>query len=146
MRTDFEHLFNNVIPPKLPVEPISPAQMERIRELTMKKIKTNGKKSRKIRPMGLLIAAALLVTALCGTALAAYENGWFGFDKIFGEKAAVVSEHVVAQETLENTTVTLPSYTEEEQQRIADGTMTVPEQAAIPRPEQPPPRTIISSR
>lgn len=35
----------------------------------------------------------------------------------------------MAQETLENTTVTLPSYTEEEQQRIADGTMTVPEQA-----------------
>lgn len=132
MQTNFEQLIKHAKSPELSVEPIPPKQMERIRELTMKNIPTSNTKRRQIRPIGLLIAAVLLVTALCGTAIAAYENGWFGFDRIFGEKAAVVSEYVVSQETLENTTVTRPSYTEDEQQMIDDGTLIVPEQASIP--------------
>lgn len=40
-------------------------------------------------------AAAAAVAILCGTAFAAVENGWFGFDRLFGESTEMVEDYVV---------------------------------------------------
>lgn len=131
MKLRYEELLDYVEPPELPAEPLSPASQERILELTMKKI-NESKPRRKIgKPIRWLTAAAVLLLLLCGTALAAVQYGWFGFDRIFGEKAELVEEGVTAYEPREESPATLPTYTEEEQAMIEEGTMMVPEQAEL---------------
>ncbi len=107
-------------------------RQERIYALTMKKIKEGKKEQRTAgKPIRWAAAGVAAALALTGTAFAAYENGWFGFDRIFGEKTELVQEGVVTYSDTENLSATLPSYTEEEQAMIEDGTMIVPEQAEL---------------
>lgn len=94
-----------------------------------------NKKTGRVRRGIIAAAAVAAVMVMSVTAYAAYENGWFGFDRVFGEKAELVAENVVtydpAAEEFGAVEVTQPSYTAEEQAMIDEGTMTVPEQAAL---------------
>ncbi len=127
----YEELLDYVDPPELPVEPLSPDSQERICELTMKKINAPTQHRKLKKALRWVTAAAVLVLALCGTALAAVENGWFGFDRIFAGQPALIDDGVTAYSPEENYPTTLPGYTEEEQAMIEDGTMFVPEQAEL---------------
>ena len=72
-------------------------------------------------------AAALL----CGAAFAAYTNGWFGFDRLFGEKTALIEGHIASYDETTDVDITQPTYTEEEQAMIDEGTMQVPDIADL---------------
>lgn len=79
-----------------PVARLAPRRQERILELTMKKIEEQrAERHRPVRRLIPLLAAALTVAALSLTAFAAYENGWFGFDRLFGGKAELVEPDVM---------------------------------------------------
>ena len=75
---------------------LAPRRQERIVELTMQKIEQErSRRPRTPRRVLTLIAAVLTLAALSLTAFAAYENSWFGFDRIFGKNAALVESEVV---------------------------------------------------
>lgn len=112
--------------PKLP-----PERQERIMELTMKKIKTQEQTKRNTRPARIVLIAAAAAVLLCGSAFAAYTTGFFGFAEIFGQKHDVVAEDVVSFGEDTDVQLTQPSYTEEEQKMIEEGTMMVPDQGIL---------------
>lgn len=95
--------------------------------------KTMGKiretKQKPARPVRTVLIAAAVAALLCGSAFAAHSFGWF--DRLFGEKAALVEEHVTSYDENTTTDITQPAYTEEEQAMIAEGTMQVPDTAAL---------------
>ena len=95
--------------------------------------KTMGKiretKQKPARPVRTVLIAAAVAALLCGSAFAAHSFGWF--DRLFGEKAALVEEHVTSYDEKTSTDITQPTYTEEEQAMIAEGTMQVPDTAAL---------------
>ena len=72
-----------------------------------------------------------IAALLCGTAFAAYTNGWFGFDRLFGEKTALIEEHIASYDETTDVDITQPTYTEEEQAMIDEGTMQVPDIADL---------------
>ena len=131
MKLRYEELLDYVEPPELPVEPLSPASQERIYELTMKKI-NQAKACRKIRkPLRWLTAAAVLILILCVTVFAAVENGWFGFDRIFGEQVETAGDGMTTYTPQEESPVVPRSYNEQERDLMQEGLMPVPEQAEL---------------
>ena len=86
-------------------------------------------KQKPARPVRTVLIAAAVAALLCGSAFAAHSFGWF--DRLFGEKAALVEEHVTSYDEKTSTDITQPTYTEEEQAMIAEGTMQVPDTAAL---------------
>lgn len=112
---------------EIPLPPMQDGECTRILSKTMGKIKETKRKP--ARPVRTVLIAAAIAALLCGSAFAAHSFGWF--DQLFGEKAALVKDHVTSYDETTNTDITQPAYTEEEQAMIAEGTMQVPDTAAL---------------
>ena len=126
MKMTWDELLSCAPPELCRAEPLSGGELERIREMTMKKI-TSAPKKHARWPRRAAIAAAVAAALGC-TALAAYTNGWFGFDRLFGSRAALVEPAVAHYDAAD---VSAPEYTDEERAAIDAGTMQVPDQAAV---------------
>lgn len=111
----------------IPLPPMQDGEGARILSKTMGKIKETKRKP--ARPVRTVLIAAAIAALLCGSAFAAHSFGWF--DRLFGEKAALVKEHVTSYDENTTTDITQPAYTEEEQAMIAEGTMQVPDIAGL---------------
>ena len=129
MKLSMDDLMGYAPSRDIPVTPLSSDEIERIRVMTMKKIPQSHKTGRK--PLRVALTAAAAAVILCGSAFAAYELDWFGLQQIFGADAAPAEPYTVHYDSSAETDVTQPSYTEEEQSMIAEGTMMVPEQAEL---------------
>ena len=112
---------------EIPLPPMQDGEGARILSKTMGKIKETKRKP--ARPVRTVLIAAAVAALLCGSAFAAHSFGWF--DRLFGEKAALVKEHVTSYDETTTTDITQPAYTEEEQAMIAEGTMQVPDTADL---------------
>ena len=112
---------------EIPLPPMQDGERARILNKTMGKIKET--KQKPARPVRTVLIAAAVAALLCGSAFAAHSFGWF--DRLFGEKAALVKEHVTSYDETTTTDITQPTYTEEEQAMIAEGTMQVPDTADL---------------
>ena len=111
----------------IPLPPMQDGEGARILSKTMGKIRETKRKP--ARPVRTVLIAAAIAALLCGSAFAAHSFGWF--DQLFGEKAALVKEHVTSYDENTTTDITQPAYTEEEQAMIAEGTMQVPDIADL---------------
>ena len=125
MKTSWDKLMRYAPEREYPLAPLQPDEAARIVEQTMQKAGIKTKKT--ARPIRAAALAAAIAALLCVSALAAFRLGWF--DRLFGGSAALVESKVTAYDETAQYDVTLPSYTEEEQAMIAEGTMQVPEQA-----------------
>ena len=112
---------------EIPLPPMQDGEGARILSKTMGKIKETKRKP--ARPVRTVLIAAAIAALLCGSAFAAHSFGWF--DQLFGEKAALVKNHVTSYDETTTTDITQPAYTEEEQAMIAEGTMQVPDIADL---------------
>lgn len=112
---------------EIPLPPMQDGEGARILSKTMGKIKET--KQKPARPVRTVLIAAAIAALLCGSAFAAHSFGWF--DQLFGEKAALVKEHVTSYDENTTTDITQPAYTEDEQAMIAEGTMQVPDTADL---------------
>ena len=112
---------------EIPLPPMQDGEGARILSKTMGKIKETKRKP--ARPVRTVLIAAAIAALLCGSAFAAHSFGWF--DRLFGEKAALVKDHVTSYDEKTSTELTQPTYTEEEQAMIAEGTMQVPDTADL---------------
>ena len=112
---------------EIPLPPMQDGECARILNKTMGKIKET--KQKPARPVRTVLIAAAIAALLCGSAFAAHSFGWF--DQLFGEKAALVKDHVTSYDETTTTDITQPTYTEEEQAMIAEGTMQVPDTADL---------------
>lgn len=125
MKTSWDKLMRYAPEREYPLAPLQPDEVARIVEQTMQKAGIKTKKT--ARPIRAAALAAAIAALLCVSALAAFRLGWF--DRLFGGSAALVESKVTAYDETAQYDVTLPSYTEQEQAMIAEGTMQVPEQA-----------------
>lgn len=112
---------------EIPLPPMQDGEGARILSKTMGKIKETKRKP--ARPVRTVLIAAAIAALLCGSAFAAHSFGWF--DRLFGEKAALVKEHVTSYDENTTTDIAQPTYTEDEQAMIAEGTMQVPDTADL---------------
>ena len=112
---------------EIPLPSMQDGERARILNKTMGKIKET--KQKPARPVRTVLIAAAVAALLCGSAFAAHSFGWF--DRLFGEKAALVKNHVTSYDETTTTDITQPAYTEEEQAMIAEGTMQVPDIAEL---------------
>lgn len=112
---------------EIPLPPLQDGEGARILSKTMGKIRETKRKP--ARPVRTVLIAAAIAALLCGSAFAAHSFGWF--DQLFGEKAALVKDHVTSYDETTTTDITQPAYTEEEQAMIAEGTMQVPDTADL---------------
>lgn len=112
---------------EIPLPSMQDGECARILNKTMGKIKETNQKP--VRPVRTVLIAAAVAALLCGSAFAAHAFGWF--DRLFGEKAALVKNHVTSYDETTTTDITQPAYTEEEQAMIAEGTMQVPDIADL---------------
>ena len=112
---------------EIPLPPMQDGEGARILSKTMGKIKETKRKP--ARPVRTVLIAAAIAALLCGSAFAAHSFGWF--DRLFGEKAALVKDHVTSYDEKTSTDLTQPAYTEDEQAMIAEGTMQVPDTADL---------------
>ena len=112
---------------EIPLPPMQDGECTRILSKTMGKIKETKRKP--ARPVRTVLIAAAVAALLCGSAFAAHSFGWF--DRLFGEKAALVKDHVTSYNETTTTDITQPTHTEEEQAMIAEGTMQVPDTAGL---------------
>ena len=127
MKTTWDELMRYAPEQDIPLPPMQDGEGARILNKTMGKIKET--KQKPARPVRTVLIAAAVAALLCGSAFAAHAFGWF--DRLFGEKAALVKEHVTSYDEKTSTDITQPTYTEEEQAMIAEGTMQVPDIAAL---------------
>ena len=127
MKTSWDKLMRYAPEREYPLAPLQPDEAARIVEQTMQKAGIKTKKT--ARPIRAAALAAAIAALLCVSALAAFRLGWF--DRLFGGSAALVESKVTAYDETAQYDVTLPSYTEQEQAMIAEGTMQVPEQAEV---------------
>ena len=127
MKTSWDKLMRYAPEREYPLAPLQPDEAARIVEQTMQKAGIKTKKT--ARPIRAAALAAAIAALLCVSALAAYSLGWF--DRLFGGSAALVESKVTAYDETAQYDVTLPSYTEQEQAMIVEGTMQVPEQAEV---------------
>lgn len=127
MKTTWDELMRYAPEQEIPLPPMQDGEGARILSKTMGKIKETKRKP--ARPVRTVLIAAAVAALLCGSAFAAHSFGWF--DRLFGEKAALVKEHVTSYDENTTTDITQPAYTEEEQAMIAEGTMQVPDIAAL---------------
>ena len=112
---------------EIPLPSMQDGEGARILSKTMGKIRETKRKP--ARPVRTVLIAAAIAALLCGSAFAAHSFGWF--DRLFGEKAALVKNHVTSYDETTTTDITQPAYTEEEQAMIAEGTMQVPDIADL---------------
>lgn len=127
MKTTWDELMRYAPEQEIPLPPMQDGEGARILSKTMGKIKETKRKP--ARPVRTVLIAAAVAALLCGSAFAAHSFGWF--DRLFGEKAALVKEHVTSYDENTTTDITQPAYTEEEQAMIAEGTMQVPDTADL---------------
>ena len=127
MKTTWDELMRYAPEQDIPLPPMQDGEGARILNKTMGKIKETKRKP--ARPVRTVLIAAAVAALLCGSAFAAHSFGWF--DRLFGEKAALVKDHVTSYDEKTSTELTQPAYTEEEQAMIAEGTMQVPDTAAL---------------
>ena len=127
MKTTWDELMRYAPEQDIPLPPLQDGEGARILSKTMGKIKET--KQKPARPVRTVLIAAAIAALLCGSAFAAHSFGWF--DQLFGEKAALVKDHVTSYDEKTSTALTQPAYTEEEQAMIAEGTMQVPDTADL---------------
>lgn len=127
MKTTWDELMRYAPEQDIPLPPMQDGEGARILSKTMGKIKETKRKP--ARPVRTVLIAAAVAALLCGSAFAAHSFGWF--DRLFGEKAALVKDHVTSYDETTTTDITQPTYTEEEQAMIAEGTMQVPDTADL---------------
>ena len=127
MKTTWDELMRYAPEQEIPLPPMQDGEGARILSKTMGKIKETKRKP--ARPVRTVLIAAAIAALLCGSAFAAHSFGWF--DRLFGEKAALVKDHVTSYDEKTSTELTQPAYTEEEQAMIAEGTMQVPDIAEL---------------
>ena len=127
MKTSWDKLMRYAPEREYLLAPLQPDEAARILEKAMRKAGIRTKKA--ARPIRAAAIAAAIAALLCVSALAAFRLGWF--DRLFGGSAALVESKVTAYDETAQYDVTLPSYTEEEQAMIVEGTMQVPEQAEV---------------
>ncbi len=127
MKTTWDELMRYAPEQDIPLPPLQDGEGARILNKTMGKIKETNRKP--ARPVRTVLIAAAVAALLCGSAFAAHSFGWF--DRLFGEKAALVKDHVTSYDEKTSTELTQPAYTEEEQAMIAEGTMQVPDIAEL---------------
>lgn len=127
MKTTWDELMRYAPEQEIPLRPMQDEEGARILNKTMGKIRET--KQKPARPVRTVLIAAAVAALLCGSAFAAHSFGWF--DRLFGGKAALVKEHVTSYDETTTTDITQPAYTEEEQDMIAEGTMQVPDTAAL---------------
>lgn len=127
MKTTWDELMRYAPEQEIPLRPMQDEEGARILNKTMGKIRET--KQKPARPVRTVLIAAAVAALLCGSAFAAHSFGWF--DRLFGEKAALVKEHVTSYDETTTTDITQPAYTEEEQAMIAEGTMQVPDTADL---------------
>ena len=127
MKTTWDELMRYAPEQEIPLPPLQDGEGARILNKTMGKIKET--KQKPARPVRTVLIAAAVAALLCGSTFAAHSFGWF--DRLFGEKAALVKEHVTSYDETTTTDITQPTYTEEEQAMIAEGTMQVPDTADL---------------
>lgn len=129
MKTTWDELMRYAPEKEYPLPALERGEQERILNKTMKKLEKT--KKRPARPVRTVLLAAAIAALLCGTAFAAYTNGWFGFDRLFGEKTALIEGHIASYDETMDVDITQPTYTEEEQAMIDEGTMQVPDIADL---------------
>ena len=129
MKTTWDELMRYAPEKEYPLPALERGEQERILNKTMKKLEKT--KKRPARPVRTALLAAAIAALLCGTAFAAYTNGWFGFDRLFGEKTALIEGHIASYDETTDVDITQPTYTEEEQAMIYEGTMQVPDIADL---------------
>lgn len=127
MKTTWDELMRYAPEQEIPLPSMQDGECARILNKTMGKIKET--KQKPARPVRTVLIAAAIAALLCGSAFAAHSFGWF--DRLFGEKAALVKDHVTSYDEKTSTELTQPAYTEEEQAMIAKGTMQVPDIAEL---------------
>ena len=127
MKTTWDELMRYAPEQEIPLPPMQDGECARILNKTMGKIRET--KQKPARPVRTVLIAAAVAALLCGSAFAAHSFGWF--DRLFGEKAALVKDHVTSYDETTDTDITQPAYTEEEQAMIAEGTMQVPDIAEL---------------
>ena len=127
MKTTWDELMRYAPEQEISLPPMQDGEGARILSKTMGKIKETKRKP--ARPVRTVLIAAAVAALLCGSAFAAHSFGWF--DQLFGEKAALVKDHVTSYDETTDTDITQPAYTEEEQAMIAEGTMQVPDTADL---------------
>ena len=127
MKTTWDELMRYAPEQEIPLRPMQDEEGARILNKTMGKIRET--KQKPARPVRTVLIAAAVAALLCGSAFAAHSFGWF--DRLFGEKAALVEGHIASYDENTATDITQPTYTEEEQAMIAEGTMQVPDTAAL---------------
>ena len=127
MKTSWDKLMRYAPEREYLLAPLQPDEAARIVEQTMQKAGIKTKKT--ARPIRAAALAAAIAALLCVSAFAAFRLGWF--DRLFGGSAALVESKVTAYDETAQYDVTLPSYTEQEQAMIVEGTMQVPEQAEV---------------
>ena len=127
MKTSWDKLMRYAPEREYPLAPLQPDEAARIVEQTMQKAGIRTKRA--ARPIRAAAIAAAIAALLCVSAFAAFQLGWF--DRLFGGSAALVESKVTAYDETAQYDVTHPSYTEQEQAMIAEGTMQVPEQAEV---------------
>lgn len=94
------------------------------------------KKYRGARWLRIGICVAVIAALFAVTAIAAYENNWFGFHDVFGAESNLIEDYVVVVDPeTENADTDIVAkertYTQQEQSLIEAGMMTVPEQAEL---------------
>lgn len=129
MKMTWDELMRYAPEKEYPLPALERGEQERILNKTMKKLEKT--KKRPARPVRTALLAATIAALLCGTAFAAYTNGWFGFDRLFGEKTALIEGHIASYDETTDVDITQPTYTEEEQAMIDEGTMQVPDIADL---------------
>ena len=129
MKTTWDELMRYAPEKEYPLPALERGEQERILNKTMKKLEKT--KKRPARPVRTALLAAAIAALLCGTAFAAYTNGWFGFDRLFGETTALIEGHIASYDETTDVDITQPTYTEEEQAMIDEGTMQVPDIADL---------------
>ena len=129
MKTTWDELMRYAPEKEYPLPALERGEQERILNKTMKKLEKT--KKRPARPVRTALLAAAIAALLCGTAFAAYTNGWFGFDRLFGEKTALIEGHIASYDETTDVDITQPTYTEDEQAMIDEGTMQVPDIADL---------------
>jgi len=127
VKTTWDELMRYAPEQEIPLPPMQDGEGARILSKTMGKIKETKRKP--ARPVRTVLIAAAIAALLCGSAFAAHSFGWF--DRLFGEKAALVKDHVTSYDEKTSTELTQPVYTEDEQAMIAEGTMQVPDTADL---------------
>ena len=127
MKTTWDELMRYAPEQEIPLRPMQDGEGARILSKTMGKIKETKRKP--ARPVRTVLIAAAVAALLCGSAFAAHSFGWF--DRLFGEKAALVKDHVTSYDETTTADITQPTYTEEEQAMIAEGTMQAPDIAGL---------------